>query len=325
MNPDVSTRRGLVLIEAMAASAIALLLAVLLTIWATDARRQASLSVTIANLEQFGEVTAHYGADYADRMWTFSWRGGEAYDGWFATDDMQAAANQAVDIMRRRGEPQMPQITTWLPHLLYSQLVLADYLDLELPQRWWVSPEDDLLRRYQDDPSSLPPGGSNLRVRFQSSYELGPAFYSPDAMQDGVPTIEQSTQHNQFYVGTSATPLGRRTLSEIRHPAQKVMMHDRYQRHFGPRQAFFGYREARLPVLMSDGSVLVRLCGDANSGFNPNRPTSPGVMRYFYAPAPSEPPTLSGEEADLVFGFFRWTRSGLRGRDFNGPEVPWVD
>src|SRR5690606_23661453 len=133
-------------------------------------RRQASLSVSVANLERFGEVTANYGADYADRMWSFSWRGGVSYDGWFAADDMQAAANQAEDIIRRPGDPQIAQIANLFPHRLYSQLVLADYLDLQLPQRWWASPEDALLLQYQDDPSSLPPGNSNRRMRFHCSY-----------------------------------------------------------------------------------------------------------------------------------------------------------
>ena len=27
----------------------------------------------------------------------------------------------------------------------------------------------------------------------------------------------------------------------------------------------------------------------------------------------------------IVNTYYRFTRSGLRGRDFNGPEVPWVD
>jgi hypothetical protein len=39
---------------------------------------------------------------------------------------------------------------------------------------------------------------------------------------------------------------------------------------------------------------------------------------YYYAPAGSEPATLSGKPADQVLGYYRWTRNGLKGVDYGG-------
>ena len=40
-------------------------------------------------------------------------------------------------------------------------------------------------------------------------------------------------------------------------------------------------------------------------------------------PVGSDPPTLSGSPLgyDMVTGYFRWTRGGLKGIDFGGGEV----
>ena len=38
-------------------------------------------------------------------------------------------------------------------------------------------------------------------------------------------------------------------------------------------------------------------------------------------PTPMEPRTLSGAAADLVSGYYRWTRGGIRGIDYGGGEV----
>jgi hypothetical protein len=318
-------RGGFVLAEAAAACVVVGVLAALLLVAAAESRRQSSLGDSLANLQRFAAVTAAYGADNTDQFWTFSWRAGVDYGfGGIASTDVQAAANQAVEIMRRRGNPAIVRITGWIPHLSYSQLALADYLDLTLVQRWWASPEATQLLQWQDDPATLPPGTNNLHLRFQSSYELGPAFYSPDALQDGVPTIAQAGyQHSLFFVGDSNTRLGTRRQSDVRLPGQKVHMYDHYQRHFGPSTPYFMYAEARVPLLMADGSAAVRNTSDANRGFNPNEPLSLNPQHVLYQPSPLEPPTLSGEASELVLGRYRWTRSGLRGRDFGGPEIPW--
>ncbi len=314
-----------VLHEALAIIAMIALLIAAVAVGLAESRRQASLGDSLANLRPFAIGTGAYGADNAERIWTFSWREGVQYVPGVpsAASDAQAAANQAVWIIRRRADPTMPLVTGWLPHISYSHLVLADYLDTSLPERWWASPEDRQLLSLQ---SSAPGGGAGSRPRYGSSYELPPCFWSPDArlLNPTINTIAQGSTHTVYTVPT-ATPLGFRRLDEIRHPAHKAMMFDRYQRHFGPQVAFFAYDVARVPVLAADGAAALRQSADANPGFRPNSPTSSSPTTFNYAPTGSEPATLSGASQEQVTGRIRWTRSGLRGRDFGGPEVPWVD
>jgi hypothetical protein len=111
----------------------------------------------------------------------------------------------------------------------------------------------------------------------------------------------------------------------VRHPSHKAMMYETNQRFFGSRELYFMYDEARIPVAFADGGVSVRSMAGANLGFRPNTPTSPLQSRFPYRPELTwETPTPSGASEELVFGRIRWTRSGLRGRDFMGPEIPWT-
>ncbi len=69
---------------------------------------------------------------------------GDIMNGWNSVgDDLAAASRQAVNIIRRRwGEDSFPVPTLWIPHVLYSHLVLQDYLDQRLPAKMVVCPED---------------------------------------------------------------------------------------------------------------------------------------------------------------------------------------
>jgi hypothetical protein len=108
-------------------------------------------------------------------------------------------------------------------------------------------------------------------------------------------------------------------------PSQKAMVYEQFQRFFGSRVLYGAYEEARVPILFADGGVSVRATNDSNLGFFPNSPFNPGPLRFNYRPDLGyEPPALNGASAELVTGHYRWTRSGLHGRDFGGPEVPWV-
>ena len=54
-----------------------------------------------------------------------------------------------------------------------------------------------------------------------------------------------------------------------------------------------------------------------------NTITSP--TRILYTPQTNgDTPTLAGTSSEYVNCGLRFTRSSLRGRDFGGPEVPWV-
>jgi Tfp pilus assembly protein FimT len=322
-------RSGFALVEVVVAAVVVGVLLAVFTLAGVDSRRVASLGDSINNLQQFAGASAAYTADCADRFWAFSWRAGttpSAYpDLQFAVTDLDAAANQAVDIMRRRANPNMPRMTSWVPHILYSQLVLVDQLNLKLPLAWAVSPGDATRVAWQqwpNNPVPLPSPGdpTSLRWVYSSSFEVGPAFWAHDQRSGSTFTVEQGTTHNQFTFPTIDMPLGDRVMTDVRYPSAKAMMWDSHQRYFGNRVAYFGYPEARVPVLTVDGSVLVRATSESNNGFLPNNPTSPFWATYTYSPQTYEPPALSGVGSN-VKGQYRWTRGGITGRDFGFPEV----
>jgi hypothetical protein len=238
-----------------------------------------------------------------------------------------------VDILRRRaGREDIARVSGWIPHVYYSQLALQDYLACALPDTTAICPEDKNRLRWAADPFGFdaclyppqPACGDNTARRwpYSSTYQMQPSFYSPDS---GV-TISQSAAGHRFYNIPGGVALGRRTMSEVAYPSQKVMFFEQHSRHFGPRIPFYAYEEARCSMLFADGAAAVRVTADANRGWNPVAPNnpSPSVFPYTPAPAPNnwEPATLSGQASDTVFGYYQWTRRGLGGRDFGGPEIP---
>lgn len=320
-----SIDRGFALLELAAVAVVVALTFALLLVGRSDTRRQARLGECLGNLKAHGNATASYAADHADRIWTFSWRKGDMLSQYpdlnGATSDLHAAANQAVDIMRRRsGRDGLQVPAAWFPHLLYSQLVLADYLDEALPQQYVACPEDKDRVCWQENemdfcdvcPVTPPdcPFSTAYRWAYSTTYELPPSFYSPDSRVGTVQTISQGTAHNFFHVPPSA-PLGQRMLHEVRYPSQKVMIYEQTARHFRPRTPFFAAEEARPAMLLVDGSVGVRVTSDSNPGGNPSNPKSPS------------PTIVVGPDGTPHVGHFRWTRGGLLGRDYGGAEVAY--
>jgi hypothetical protein len=305
-----------------------------LALAAHDSRRRSRAAGSIDNLRFIGAGTQSYAADNADSLWTLSWRAGaqqtEYPDLNNASTDLIAAANQAVYIMRRLGGmPQVQRPFNWVPHILYSHLPLVEHLGASLPSRVFVSPEDRNRLSWQRDAAgflalpNIPPGGSEaLRWIFSSSYETGPAFWSADAIANGQQTVTQSNQHYAYQVPNLAQ-LGRRTLSEVRFPSSKAHYWETHQRDLAVRVPFFAIPFARVPVLTVDGSAQVRSAEYTNRGFKPNSPADPSPTQFTYLPDNWEPPAMntSNTQGDVVIGRMRWTRWGLRGRDFNGPQV----
>jgi hypothetical protein len=139
-----------------------------------------------------------------------------------------------------------------------------------------------------------------------------------------VPTVTQSTNnHNLFTYAGDATALGRRHASEVAFPSSKVQYFDYFSRHRGRLNLFYAYPEAIVSMLMFDGSVQLRMSQNANQGFQSNQPASPAPTYLQYQPriTPWEPPTPTGNTYDVLKGWYRWTRGGLRGVDFGGREI----
>ena len=73
---------------------------------------------------------------------------------------------------------------------------------------------------------------------------------------------------------------------------------------------------SKLPPLMCDGAASVRALSEAKCGADPDYPAS-APPQLPYAPNVIEPSNPS-------FSYYAgvlWTRMGLAGRDFGGPDV----
>ncbi len=245
---------------------------------------------------------------------------------------VEAAADQAVDIIRRRGDradgaAKMPRISDWIPHILYSHLVLQDYMAQRLPEPVVVCPEDAHRRNWQDwrrfdagefgnmQPTPTP---HNSRWPYSSSYQTVPATFAPDAVRMGRGTLIQGGDMNSYLIAGPRTQdmLGGRRLSEVAFPSQKVQMHDEAARHNGAAR-IFADPDAVQPILHFDQSVRLRKTAHANRGFKPEAPRSVLFTTFTYFAQPWEAPS---RHATLI-GHYRWTRGGLQGVDFGGGEV----
>lgn len=364
--------KGFTLIELLVVIAIIALLIGILLPALGEARKSGRLTVCQSNMRSMATAMNSYATEYQDKIASFTISARTAnlltdsdLRAQAMGDDLQAASAQAVDILRRRADrADIAPIDNWIPHVLYSHLVLQDYLASRLPERSVVCPEDANRLRWQTQPllfgtaaaSSLAPVPSNAtdptsgkRWPYSSSYELVPASYSPDwAITGGTSprsTITQAGTHRTYRFALSDPTsnqniLGRRKLSEVQFPAQKVFLYDSASRHFSKRHFFYANAQARAPVSAFDASVVTRSTGvpswndnaDMNPGFDPANPFStsgppaaPGFpLQFSYEPEAWEPAKLNGGfggTGDNVFGFHRWTRGGLAGLDFGGNEV----
>jgi hypothetical protein len=342
MTPTKPNNRGWSLPEALILSVLLTVLVCALVVASSDQRRRSRLAASHDNLKFFGSGTESYAADTNGEFWTYTWLPNVQYAPWVgpAATRYDAASNQAIDIIRRNTpRTDLGAIGSWIPHLLYRHLPLLDYLGLALPSQHVVSPEDRVLTTWQRNalsnnlrslPSPPPDSGQfTVRWAYSSSYESGAAFWSRDSsvVIDGVvhSTFTQGPTHNGWNAPSSVanpSPILPRRIDSVQFPSDKAHMWDRYQRHFGPQILFFAYTDARLPVLMADGSVSVRTMSSVNPGFVPSSPTSPNPTMAGYQPDTAwEPPTRSGATSETLRMHLRFTRWGLRGRDFNGPEV----
>jgi len=345
-----SERRGFTLIELLVVIAIiALLIGILLPALGA-ARKKARMAVCMSNMKQFGTATGTYAGENDDRIFSYTWRKGDSLSEWNdlnnAEYDIEAAANQAADILRRTtGDPTIkPKAPLtdggggWIPHVLFSHLVLQDYLGQRLPEPMTACPEDRQLRIWQRAPKPRDvrdntPGtlrdGAATKVAYSSSYQVVPAsydWYQSEGLKNisyAEKRISQAPQSHRWYYVPYAARLGGVRFTRVAFPGMKVQMHDSHDRHSNSNQYYFGVTtfQARQPLLFFDSSVRVLATADSNLGWNPAAPNGVGPPRTRYDPKPYEPPTSTGEVDEVVDLNYRYTRGGLQGLDYGGDEV----
>jgi prepilin-type N-terminal cleavage/methylation domain-containing protein len=336
-------RSAFSLIELMVVIAIIALLVGILAPSMSEARRSGRKVSCDANLRGYGTALSTYANDFKERFATYSWTPSTQASEWPELNEhfnsyTQAAANQAIDLIRRLDErDDIQPIEDWAPNMYYSHLILSEYLQQRALEPVMACPEDQLLGSWQEtvdgasDPGAAweslgdslrptPYNNANKRWPYGSSYHLISAAYSADMRQGARLTVSQNAEaHFKYLMGD--LPLSGRRMTDVSYPQQKVIVFDDFVRHFGKRQLWHAYSGSRQGLLFADGSVSVRSIDEANEGFRPNSPQFNVPTSYYYKPRSWEPPTRSGAVQEIVKGYFQWTRGGLRGVDYSGSEI----
>lgn len=337
--------RAFTLIELLVVVAIIALLIGILLPALGEARKSAKNLIDQTNLKQFGTVLGSYSADYQDLVYGFSAgaRNGkvnfktEFTDLQAAADDVQAAANQAVDIIRRRSgqdSSTFPKITGWIPHIWYTHLAVQDYLAARLPEKMVVSPHDRARIYWQrmvvEDgvkpndfwnkcPNVYKPLGSlnfNHRWPYGSSYSIAMASFD----RTGNPADRLKVAEWNSVVTPGGARLGGRKLGDVAFPSSKVLQWTTAERGYRKFESFWGYPDARSTVTMFDSSVQVVRVGNANKGADPWSPLTKGALFWTYDYYSGNntvymPPPRAAAGGDLLETRWAMTRSGLRGID----------
>ncbi len=321
---------------------IALLIGILLPALG-EARKTARKVISGSNLRQQATAMNSYATDFKDRIPAFTWQGApgkpSSYSQWSdlngKTNDLDAAANQAVDIIRRRaGRDNFPQILGWIPHIYYSHLVVMDYFASRLPERIVACPEDRNRQQWQKDPENNfdkdlwaplqeQPIASNLRWPYSSSYR--PTITSFDRTTEPGNRISQAGVHNAYFVPGGCN-LGDAKLASVDSPSSKAYYFEGHEWHGDKRFPFHATPLAKYHIATFDGAVAAYSnASQVNKGWNPTNPKGTGAMVYSYSPnaqRPWEPrPLNEAAGSDSCQGYVQYTRGGLAGIDVGGTEV----
>ncbi|MGD9690797.1 MAG: type II secretion system protein [Phycisphaerales bacterium] len=348
MRSDRRERGAFTLVELLVVIAIIALLVSILLPSLREARQNARQKQNFANLKQFGTSTQSYSADFQDRIWAFTWRAPspptnrvnfvtEFGDLVNVNEDVAAAASQAVDIIRRRSQPQwinFPRQAAWIPHVYYSHLVLMDYLAARLPEPMIHSPFDRTRGAWQADvfPSPQAAAARHLgtltpRWLYSSSYETSPSSYAPPKFTPQGGSLRQSGTAFGTYVynhGNQSYRLGNLRLADVQFASQKAHMWESINR-LGKKDLIFLEPQCAITLVAFDGSVSVVKSSDMSFGgyLNSNNTVTRQTIVYPAAgyDARLGYPRSANSPMDLVSqARCRWTVGGIRGVDFGSSE-----
>jgi len=352
---NIAQIKAFTLIELLVVIAIIALLIGILLPALGQARRSAQNVVAQANVRSLNTSAANYAGDSDDRIFSFTWRGGERYvmlhngKNIKMANDTVAAARQVQNILMRAtgriergsvGQIEAPEGR--LMHRRYSHLVLLDYLTDRQPEPIAASPFDKNLIDWQENTleylepaNSLPYGSGAVEPgyeaagiwgtspitqlwAFASTYQMVPAAWNTDGINTSTYFPVAGTPH--LFGSSGGTKLGRRKMTQVAHPSAKVMMFEEFDRFTDSKGLYFAYPESRCNLAFFDGSVRQEVTQDANPGWNPNEQSQPWLQTY--VPLDTFPLPKGGlGDAVTYCQRYRWTRWGLQGIDFGGKDV----
>jgi len=315
-------------------------------------RSQARALTSADNLMQIGQARDMYANDNTDRIYTYTWRAGEAYtmpDGTVRTSnsDLGAAARQNQEIIMRRtqrinGVSKIRNFSSRLPHRRFTHLVIMDYMagndDTLFPNPVFADPADgDLLNwherpeEYLSQSSGLPyaeggaPSGYDSdpswtqtavlqRWSFATSYFSVPFAWQGDGPTNVYGPIPE-TPH--LYMANGTPDLTGRFTTQVQFPSRKVHLFEEFDRE-QKRQPYFAYGTARPDKLLFDGSINSQPTSFARSSVHPTDPNGP-AWRQKYVPLHVFPiPTIGGLGSNRELNMrYMWTKNGLQGFDYN--------
>jgi hypothetical protein len=283
------------------------------------------------NLLAIGKASAAWAFSNRDSLPTFRGRAARPATLMFTpnsasspTSDLEAVQDEAADALRQMtGRSDLVVSREWLPQVRYNWLVL--WRDGFIKNAaMTVCPDDDGLGRrrrefpvehqvqrvawlakFQEHPVDKTPAA------YASSYEYVPACWSSPSSSA---TVEQGKTESEYRVPKSS-PFGR-GLPSIHDGAfsdRKVFIYEPRDWHFSSGRRCFADPDAREPLLFFDDASRVRTTRSANAGYQPNDRGS-GPTTFTDRAAGLE------RAGDVLKGYYRWTRGGLSGTDFDGPE-----
>lgn len=301
----------------------------------SHSRQGAQLEQCEFQLAQIGTANAQFAGANAGRMGGYTWNPGEwnsergLINVFAMRGPVEAHAAQAIDILHNAGRPDIPLASGWLPDVQYTPLVLGAFQGRSISDRWDICPSHAILQAWRGrvagynagrfGPMQPPLTPENLRHPYSSSYTPTAGGFDQNQTRFGIVAaanrVTQGPTHNDFVVPGNPV-LGPSLMSRVSMPSRKVFMFDSNQRHFGGVDLYYAYAASMQPMLFFDGSVHVRLSGDAATPWNPATGAATPLV-FQYAPAAWEPPLASGQHgSEPVMDRFRFTRNGLLGIDY---------